>query len=143
MNAPQSIPGRIAKGKFLSLEMLASARAQAAYLEAQGFRGSATMLHMSVTDIETYREAFKGAAITLNHAGGMLKRNDNELREASRSLAFAQLKCSVLLDAARDALAFLDSQIADYRVADGIEDAAALHAVADELRAAIEVAGQP
>ena len=139
MNAPQSIPGRIAKGKFLSLEMLASARAQAAYLEAQGFRGSATMLHMSVTDIETYREAFKGAAITLNHAGGMLKRNDNELREASRSLALAQLKLSVLSIAAGKLLPLVDRVI----VGCSGEQWSALVGAAEELRGALELAGAP
>lgn len=139
-----NIPIKTVKSKFLSLEMLASARAQAAYLENQmGLRGSAVMLNMLVADIETYREAFKGAAITLNHAGTMLARNDGELREASSSLALVQLKLSVLFDAARDALEFLDHQIQEHRYEAGIEGQAALHAIADELRAAIEVARKP
>jgi hypothetical protein len=137
-----NIPVRTTKPKFLSPEMLASARAQAAYLENQlALRGTATMLNMLVADIEAYREAFKGAAVTLNHAGTMLTRQESDTREASRSLVLAQLKLSVLFEAAKEVLPFLDRQIAECRLDEGIEGHAAMIAVTDGLRAAIEVAG--
>jgi hypothetical protein len=139
-----NIPIRTAKPKFLSEAMLNAAREHATHLEQEeGQTGTPVMINLLVADIEAYREAFKGAAITLNHAGAMLKRNDGEIRETSRSLALIQLKLSVLFDAAKDAFDFLNGQIADYRVADGIEGAAALHAVADGLRAPLELAGAP
>jgi hypothetical protein len=138
-----NIPVRTAsKPKFLKEEMLATARAHAAHLENElNLRGSAVMLRLLVADIEAYREAFKGSVIVVKQAGDMLKRQESDAREASRSLALTQLKLSVLFEAAKEVLPFLDRKIAECRLDEGIEGHAAMIAVADGLRAAIEVAG--
>jgi hypothetical protein len=102
-------------------------------------RGTAVMLNLLVADIEAYREAFKGAVVVVKHAGDMLRRRDADLGDASRDLALAQLKLSVLSRAAADLLPLLDRTIAQ----SGAEQWPALVGAAEELRGAIELAGAP
>lgn len=140
MNAPQATPARAPKPKFLNEEMIATARAHAAYLEGElNLRGSAVMLRILVADIEAYREAFNGAIVVVKHAGDMLKRQDSDLSDVSRSLALSQLKLSVLKMAAGKLLPLIDRTIA----ASGTEQWPALVGAAEELRGALELAGAP
>jgi hypothetical protein len=130
-----NISVRTAKTKFLSEAMLNAAREHATYLEKASQPGTAVMLNLLVADIEAYREAFKGATFIINHAGGMLKRQDGDISEASRSLALTQLKLSVLAPAASSVLAVIDRKIAE-----GCDGWPALIGAAEELRGAIELA---
>jgi hypothetical protein len=107
--------------KILGQDMLTGARDLARCFDAEGRSGTAVAIRSLVFEIETLRDAAKGALFVVN--------------QASQSTMLAQLKASVLLMIAEKIAPVIDTEIEQRP-----EDWALLQGLSDELHAAIQLA---
>ena len=119
MNAP-------IRSTTITAHLLASARALATAHDAAGRPGTAIALTSLVAEVETLREAAKGAVIVLG--------------QASADLALAQLRSVTLLLIAEKLAPVIDQEIEQRQASGNDEDWSSLQALSDRLHAAIKLA---
>jgi hypothetical protein len=116
--SPRTVP--------LTAALLQSARELASMHNREGNDGTAIALNSLVAEVETLREAAKGALIIVN--------------QACATASLAQLRASVLLIIAEKLAPVLDRELEWDCRADNEEEAALLQGLSDELHAAIRLA---
>ena len=119
MNAP-------IRSTTITAELLASARDLANAHHAAGRSGTAIALTSLVAEVETLREAAKGAVVALG--------------QASSDLALAQLRSVTLLLIAEKLAPVIDQEIEQRQASGNDEDWSSLQALSDQLHAAIKLA---
>jgi hypothetical protein len=112
--------------KLLDRDMLANARALAGYHDTDGRSGTAVALRALVAEVETLREAAKGALFVVNQAG--------------QATMLAQLKASVLLMITEKIAPVIDDEIEQRQQSGCAENWAPLQALSNELHGAIRLA---
>lgn len=119
MNAP-------VRTAAMTAHLLTSARQLAASYEASGRPGTAIALNSLVAEVETLREAAKGAVIVLG--------------QASADLSLAQLRSTTLLLIAEKLAPVIDHEIEQRQASGNAEDWTSLQALSNQLHAAIKLA---
>lgn len=124
MNAPAVI-----RSAAVTAAMLGSAREQARFFDGNNQPGSAAMIRILVSEIETLRETVKGSLVVVNQA------------LADKNLA--TLKASTLFIVAEKIAPVLDREIqALIHDGEGFSvNFASLQALSDELHAALKLVG--
>jgi hypothetical protein len=109
----------------LDRDLLSSARILADYHDTDGRHGTAIALRSLVAEVETLREAAKGALVIVS--------------QACATASLAQLRASVMLIIAEKLAPVLDRELEWDCRADNEEEAALLQGLSDELHAAIRL----